>query len=340
MERSQFLSKKIKAWLFFLTVFATATVIHSAKAQSPSNPAKNNYPTSTIRIVVPVAAGGATDVIARAIAPRLTASLNQQVIVDNRVGGGSNIGFEYVAKAQPDGYTLLLAQPAFTVNVSLYKKLAYDPIRDFSPITLAVRGENVLVVHPSVPARNLQEFIKLAKSKPGQLNFGSSGNGTTPHLSGELLKSMAGINIVHVPYKGASAAISEVMGGHIDMAFVSTSSVISQINSGRMRGLAVTSSKRSSLMPNIPTFIESGLDGFEVYGWYGFLAPAGTGKEIISRLHTDIAKALTNPEALDTFKRVGLEVSEPNSPEEFGAFIRAEINKWTKVVQTSGAKAN
>jgi tripartite-type tricarboxylate transporter receptor subunit TctC len=236
MERSHFFSTKIKAWLFFLTIFSTATVIHSAKAQSSSNPAKINYPTSTIRIVVPVAAGGATDVIARAIAPRLTASLNQQVIVDNRVGGGSNIGFESVAKAQPDGYTLLLAQPAFTVNVSLYKKLAYDPIRDFSPITLAVRGENVLVVHPSVPARNLQEFIKLAKSKPGQLNFGSSGNGTTPHLSGELLKSMAGINIVHVPYKGASAAISEVMGGHIDMAFVSTSSVIAQINSGRMRG--------------------------------------------------------------------------------------------------------
>jgi tripartite-type tricarboxylate transporter receptor subunit TctC len=298
------------------------------------------YPAKPVRIVVPVAVGGATDIIARTVAQRLTSLWGQQVLVDNRPGGGSNIGFEIAAKSAPDGYTLLLAQPAFTVNVSLYRKLAYDPLRDFAPVTLAVTGANVLVVHPSVPARTVKDLIGLAKARPGQLSYASSGNGTTPHLSGELFKSMAGINIVHVPYRGASQSVTDLIGGHVDMAFVSLSSVVPQLKSNRLRGLATTSAQRSALMPELPTFAESGLKGYEVYGWYGFLVPAGTPKEIVARLHGDITKALAEPDVLKPLAGVGLEPVKPNSPEEFGAFIRAEIAKWAKVVQQSGAKAD
>lgn len=311
---------------------AIAAMCEFASAQS--------YPARTVRIVVPVAPGGATDIIARVVAQRLTAAWKQQVVVDNRPGGGSNIGFEVASKAAADGYTLLLAQPAFTVNVSLYRKLAYDPMRDFSPVTLAVTGANVLVIHPSVPARTLKDLIALAKAKPGQLSYASSGNGTTPHLSGELFKSMAGVDIMHVPYKGAAASVTDLMGGHVDMAFVSLSSVVPQLKANRLRGLATTSAQRSALMPDLPTFAEAGLKGYEVYGWYGFLVPAGTPSEIIGHLHADITKALAHPDALHALTGAGLEAVKPNSPEEFGAFLRAEISKWAKVVEISGAKAD
>jgi tripartite-type tricarboxylate transporter receptor subunit TctC len=198
----------------------------------------------------------------------------------------------------------------------------------------------VLVVHPSVPARNLKDLITLAKSRPGQLSYASSGNGTSPHLSGELFKSMAGVNILHVPYKGASASITDLIGGHVDMAFVSLSSVVPQLKANRLRGLATTSAQRSALMPDLPTFAEAGLTGYEVYGWYGFLVPAGTPRDIIARLHADISKALANPDVLQTLSGVGLEAVKANSPDEFGTFIRAEITKWAKVVQQSGAKAD
>jgi tripartite-type tricarboxylate transporter receptor subunit TctC len=316
----------------FAAAAASALTCQLAPAQA--------YPAKSVRIVVPVASSGATDIIARTLAQRLSAAWNQQVLVDNRPGAGSNIGFEVASKAPADGYTLLLAQPAFTVNVSLYKKLAYDPIRDFSPVTLAVTGANVLVVHPSVPARTLKDLIALAKAKAGQLSYASSGNGTTPHLSGELFKSMAGVNIVHVPYRGASQSVTDLIGGHVDMAFVSLSSVVPQLKAKRLRGLATTSAQRSALMPDLPTFAEAGLKGYEVYGWYGFLVPAGTARDIIARLHADITKALANPDVLQTLNSVGLETVKANSPEEFGAFIRAEISKWATVVQQSGAKAD
>ncbi|HEV7822265.1 MAG TPA: tripartite tricarboxylate transporter substrate binding protein, partial [Burkholderiales bacterium] len=296
------------------------------------------YPAKPVRLIVPVAPGGATDIIARAVGQRLTAGWNQAVLVDNRPGAGSNIGFEVASKAPADGYTVLLAQPAFTVNVSLYSKLAYDPLRDFAPVTLAVTGANVLVVHPAVPARTLKELIALARARPGQLSYASSGNGTTPHLSGELFKSMAGIDIVHVPYRGASQSVIDLIGGHVDMAFVSLSSVLPQLTAKKLRGLATTSAQRTALMPDLPTFAEGGLKGYEVYGWYGFLVPAGTPKDVIARLNADIGKALTAPDVLQTLTGVGLEAVKANSPEEFGAFLRAEISKWAKVVQRSGAK--
>ncbi len=298
------------------------------------------YPAKAVRIIVPVGAGGATDILTRTLGRQLGLVWGQQVVVDNRPGGGSNIGFELAAKAPADGYTLLMAQPAFTVNVSLYRKLGYDPLRDFAAVTLAAEGANVLVVHPSVPARTLKDLIALAKARPGRLSYASSGNGTTPHLSGELFKSMAGVDIVHIPYKGAAASVTDLMGGHVDLAFVSLSSVVPQLKAEKLRALAITSAKRSALMPGLPTFAEAGIRGYEVTGWYGIVAPAGTPREIIDRLNADITKALTQPDLVQSLNASGLEPATPNSPEAFTAFLRAEIAKWAKVVKASGAKAD
>ncbi len=312
-------------------------VLHGAAAHAQTPGA---YPARTVRIIVPVTPAGATDILARLLAQRLTAVWGQQVVVDNRPGGGSNVGFEAAALAAADGYTLLMAQPAFTVNVSLYRKLAYDPLRDFAPVTLTATGANVLVVHPAVPAKTLKEFIALAKAKPGQLNYASSGNGSTPHLSGELFKAMAHINITHIPYKGAGASVADLLGGHVDLAFLSLSSVVPQLKAKRLRALAITSATRSALMPDLPTFAEAGLKGYEVTGWYGVLVRTGTPAEIISRLHTDISQVLTNADMARALGQTGLEAAPANTPEAFGAFLRAEIGKWAKVVKLSGAKAD
>jgi tripartite-type tricarboxylate transporter receptor subunit TctC len=298
------------------------------------------YPARAVRFVVPVAPGGATDILTRTLAQRLTAAWGQQVLVDNRPGGGSNVGFEIAALAPADGYTLLMAQPAFTVNVSLYKKLAYDPLRDFSAITLAATSANVLVIHPSVPATTLKEFIALAKAKPGQLNYASSGNGTTPHLSGELFKVMAGVAITHIPYKGAGVSVTDLLGGHVDLALLSLPSVVPQLKAKRLRALAITSAKRSALMPEIPAFAEAGLPGYDVTGWYGVVTRAGTPKEVANRLHADISRTLAQPDMIQILGVSGLEAAPANSPEDFSAYLRAEIGKWAKVVKVSGAKAD
>ncbi len=299
-----------------------------------------NYPARTVRIIVPVTPGGATDILSRALAQRLASAWGQQVVVDNRPGGGSNVGFETAALAPADGYSLLMAQPAFTVNVSLYKKLAYDPLRDFSPVTLVATGANVLVTHPSVPVQTLKDFIALAKAKPGLLNYASSGNGTTPHLSGELFKSMAGVSITHIPYKGAGAAVTDLLGGHVDLAFLSLASVVPHLKTGRLRALAITSAARSAFMPELQTFAEAGLKGYQVSGWYGLLVRSGTAPEIISRLHTDITQALTHSEMVSTLRPVGLEPVAANSPQAFADFLRTEIAKWAIVVKTSEAKVD
>ncbi len=298
------------------------------------------YPTRSVRFVVPVAPGGATDILTRTLAQRLTAAWGQSVLVDNRPGGGSNVGFEVAALAPADGYTLLMAQPAFTVNVSLYKKLAYDPLRDFAAITLAATSANVLVIHPSVPAYSLKDFIALAKSKPGQLNYASSGNGTTGHLSGELFKTLTGVSITHVPYKGAGVSVTDLLGGHVDLAFLSLPSVVPQLKAKRLRALAITSAKRSALMPDIPAFAEAGLPGYDVSGWYGVVTRSGVPKEIVVRLHTDISRALAQSDVVQSLAASGLEAARANTPEEFSAFLRAEISKWAKVVKTAAAKAD
>ncbi len=310
-------------------LFTPCTMLHA-----------QTYPTRSVRFVVPVAPGGATDILTRTLAQRLTAAWGQSVLVDNRPGGGSNVGFEVAALAPADGYTLLMAQPAFTVNVSLYKKLAYDPLRDFAAITLAATSANVLVIHPSVPAYSLKDFIALAKSKPGQLNYASSGNGTTGHLSGELFKTLTGVSITHVPYKGAGVSVTDLLGGHVDLAFLSLPSVVPQLKAKRLRALAITSAKRSALMPDIPAFAEAGLPGYDVSGWYGVVTRSGVPKEIVVRLHTDISRALTQSDVVQSLAASGLEAARANTPEEFSAFLRAEISKWAKVVKTAAAKAD
>ena len=329
---------------FFITLAALILVgglAGSVRAQA--------WPTRTVRIIVPVTPGGATDILARTLAQRLSPVWNQSVVVDNRPGGGSNVGFDAAAQALPDGHTLLMAQPAFTVNVSLYKKLGYDPLRDFLPITLVATGANVLVVHPSVPARTVKEFIALAKSRPGRLNYASSGNGTTPHLSGELFKTMAGVSLIHVPYKGAAASVTDLIGGHVDLAFVSLSSVVPLLKAERLRAIAITSARRSILMPTLPTFAESGVPGFDVTGWYGLLTAAGapsaaaaptTLREMVTRAHADTTRALAQPDMARALAAAGLEPAPANSPEEFGAFLKAEIVKWAAVVKISGARAD
>jgi tripartite-type tricarboxylate transporter receptor subunit TctC len=310
-------------------LFTPCTMLHA-----------HTYPTRSVRFVVPVAPGGATDILTRTLAQRLTAAWGQSVLVDNRPGGGSNVGFEVAALAPADGYTLLMAQPAFTVNVSLYKKLAYDPLRDFAAITLAATSANVLVIHPSVPAYSLKDFIALAKSKPGQLNYASSGNGTTGHLSGELFKTLTGVSITHVPYKGAGVSVTDLLGGHVDLAFLSLPSVVPQLKAKRLRALAITSAKRSALMPDIPAFAEAGLPGYDVSGWYGVVTRSGVPKEIVVRLHTDISRALAQSDVVQSLAASGLEAARANTPEEFSAFLRAEISKWAKVVKTAAAKAD
>jgi len=301
--------------------------------------AQETYPVKPVRIIVPVGAGGATDIVARTLGQQLASSWKEQVIVDNRPGGGSNIGSEAAARATADGYTLLLAQPALTVNVSLYTKLAYDPIRDFSAVTLVGTSTNVLVVHPSLAAHSLKDLIALGKAKPGQLTFASSGNGTTLHMSGELFKSMTGVNMQHVPYKGASQAATDLLGGHVDMAFVSLASVVPQLNAKKLRALAVTSERRSPLMPDLPTFAEAGLPDFEIYGWFGIVVPAGTPRKIVERLFSDIRGALRRPEFVQVLGASGIDPAGSASPEAFAAFLRADIAKWAKVVKASGAKA-
>jgi tripartite-type tricarboxylate transporter receptor subunit TctC len=298
------------------------------------------YPAKPVRFIVPIGPGGATDILTRALGQRLAVQWGQQVLVENRPGGGSNVGFEAAAKAPADGYTLLMAQPPFAINVSLYKKLPYDPLRDFSTVILTAKSTAALVVHPSVPARSVKEMIALAKARPGQLTYASSGNGTSTHLSGELFKSMAGIKIMHIPYKGAGPAINDLLGGHVDMAFVSLTSAIAQIKANRLRAIAIANVQRTPLMPELPTFIESGLKDFEVLGWYGVLTPAGTPREVIDKLNADITTALAHPELVKTLTGFGLELIGPNTPEAFAEYLRAEIVKWAKVVKASGAKVD
>lgn len=296
------------------------------------------YPEKPIRLVVPYTPGGVTDLLARAVGEKLGKSLGQSVVVDNRPGGGANIGADLVAKSPPDGYTLLMGSAAtHAINSSLYRQIPYDHVKDFAPVTLVAKVPNILVVHPSVPAQSVKELIALAKAKPGQLNFGSSGSGGTIHLSGELFKSMAGIDMVHIPYKGSAPAVTDLLGGQIQVMF--DSSVIPYVNAGKLRALGVTSARRSSALPDVPTIAEAGLPGYEATAWFGILAPAGTPREIITKLNTEIVRALNDPEMQERLRSQGAEVAG-NTPEEFAAFIKAETQKWAKVVKESGARVD
>ena len=313
-------------------LFAFAAVV-LAHATGPAF--AQAYPDRPIRLVVPFPAGGGGDAIARPLAQRLSEQLGQQVVIENKGGANGNIGAEDVARAAPDGYTLLFANSSLMISVNLYKKLPFDVLADFAPVGLASVSASVLVVHPSVNANTPQELVELAKSKPGKLNFGSAGRGSTMHLAGELFKTMTGADMVHVPYKGAGPVISDLIGGHVEVVFVNIPPVLSNIQAGKVRALAVTTKARSAVLPDVPTLDESGLPGYESTTWYGVLAPAGTPQPIIQRLNEELAKAVNTPDLQAQLRALGSEPS-PDTPAQFAAFIRNDIASWAKVMQASG----
>jgi tripartite-type tricarboxylate transporter receptor subunit TctC len=295
------------------------------------------YPQKTVRIIVPYAAGGNTDITARAIGAKLTDVFGQQVIVDNRPGGATNIGSELGAKAPPDGYTLFMGGASNAINMTLYAKPPYDTQRDFAPVILCVKGANVLSVHPSLPAKTLKELIALAKARPGQLNFASSGLGSSNQMAGELLKVMAGINMLHVPYKGNAPALIDTVAGNVDMIFSGVPALVPHINSGRLRAIAIGSLKRFEAIPKVPTFDESGVKGYEATTWFGLMAPIRTPKEIVARLNAEVGKILMSTEIKGRFINDGLEPIG-GTQEAFARFIREEIEKYAKVIKAAGIK--
>lgn len=294
------------------------------------------YPNRPVRFVVPYAPGGSTDTLARIIGQRLGDALGQQVVVDNRSGGNGNIGMEIVAHAAPDGYTIVLGYIAnVAIGPSLYGKLPYDPVKDYAPITELASSPNVLAAHPSVPAKNLKELIELAKGRP--INFASAGIASVGHLTGELLNQLAGIKMVHVPYKGSGQAVTDLLGGHVQLMFSGFSSTLAHIKSGKLRPLAVTGIRRSPALPAVPTIAEQGFPNFEATAWYGLLAPAKTPPPVVARLNTETVKVLQRPDVKERLDGLGFEIVG-SKPEEFGAYIKTEIKKWEKVVKASGAK--
>ena len=306
---------------------------------APCAAAAGVYPSRPIRFVVAFPPGGGTDIIARSIAQKLSERLAQQVVVDNRPGAGGNIGTDIVAKSAPDGYTLLMGSAGpLAINASLFKTMPFDPIRDLAPVTLAASTPNVLVVHPSLKATTLKELIALARARPGEINFASSGYGTPAHLAGELFNSMAGVKLVHVPYKGASPALADLLGGQVQIMFSTMPPALPHVRDGKLRALAVTSAKRSPAAPELPTVDEAGLPGFEANTWHGVVLPAGAPPSIITRLNREIVAILHLPEVMERLSSQGAEALG-STPEEFAAYIRSETAKWAKVVRESGAKA-
>lgn len=303
----------------------------------PAAWSQSQYPSRPIRLIVPYPPGGAVDPIARTIGQKLNEAWGQPVVVDNKPGAGTIIGTEIVAKAAPDGYTVILASSNHAVNPAMYGKLPYDPVKDFTPINLVSIIPLMLVVNPQVPVKSTKELIDYLKTKPGQLNFSSAGNGSTTHLAGELFKSMAGVDIVHVAYKGSGPSVAGVMAGETSVAFDSIFLQLPQVKAGKLRALAVTGTKRTSLAPELPTVSEAGLPGYEAYAWVGFLAPAGTPREIVQKWHQEITRILQLPEVRERQISQGVE-PVGSTPEYFADFIKTEISKWGKVVKQAGIK--
>ncbi len=300
--------------------------------------AQSAYPAKPIRIISIFAPGGGNDVICRLVAQQLTERLKQQVIVENRVGANGIVGSEVAARSAPDGYTFTLIPSGHTVNASMYKKLPFDSIRDFTPITLVGSGPLVLAVHPSLPAKNVKELIALAKARPGQLTYVSSGVGASGHLAGALFDSMTGTKMVHVPYKGMSLAVSDLMGGQVSMTFGTSLSVIPHVRTGRLRALATTGAQRSPALPDLPTIAESGLPGYEASLWYGFVGPARMPPEIVQRLNTEIAAILAQPDTREKLASQGVD-ARSTTPDEFARILIADVARWAKVVQKLGLQA-
>jgi tripartite-type tricarboxylate transporter receptor subunit TctC len=302
--------------------------------------AQTAYPARPIRFIVPFTPGGSGDIFARPVAQKMSESMGQQVVVENRPGSGGVIGTEAAAKAPPDGYTMMMGLTAnVAVNPALYPKLPYDPLRDFAPVTLIASAPYVLVVPPSLPARNVKDLVALARAKPGDLAYVSLGSGSMGHLSGELLASMAGVKLLHVPYKTLGQALPDLISGQVQLLFLGIASAQPHVRSGKLRAIAVSSSKRSPQMREVPTVAESGVKGFDVTGWYGAFVPAGTPQDIVARLHKEIVRVLAMPDVRERLSGEGAELVG-NSPREFDAFVRSELVKWAKVVKLSGARAD
>ena len=320
----------MKSPVFFALLVATA-----AGAQTPPH-----YPAKPVRMIVTAAAGSGPDITARIVGQKLTAALGQPVVIENRAGAGGSIAAELAAKAPPDGYTLVMASAgSHAVSPALYPKLSWDPVKDFVPITIVAVAPNILIVHPSLPVKSVRELIALAKARPGELSFGSGGSGSTAHLSGELFRTMANIKIVHIPFKGAPSAALGVIGGQVEMALLNLPPTLPQVKSGRLKGLAVTTAKRTSAIPELPTIAEAGVPGYEASTWYGVMAPAGTPAEITTRLYTAIIADLRSE---DTRARIAADGGEVvgSTPEEFAAVLKRDLAKWTRVVKDSGARAD
>ena len=296
------------------------------------------YPSKPIRMIVPFAPGGGTDILARIIGQQLADAWGQAVNVENRAGASGNLGTELVARSVPDGHTLVMAINTHAVNASLYSKLPFDPVKDFAPVILTATTANILVVHPSVPANSVQELIALAKAQPGKLNYASGGSGTTSHLAAELFKTMAGVEMVHVPYKGGGAAYTDLISGQVQLYFVGIPGTLQYLKAGRLRALGVTTLRRSPAAPEVPTIAESGLPGFSATTWWGILAPAGTPQPIIARIDFEVARILKLPEVRAKLDAQGFE-PVASTPESFGAFMRSEIELWARAVKASGARA-
>jgi len=295
-------------------------------------PAQAQYPTRPIRFVLPFPPGGGTDTMARAMGNRLGEALGQQIVIDNRGGGGANIGAELAAKSSPDGHTLFLMTGTHTVNVTLYRKLGYNLVKDFAPVSRLGGTAYVVVVHPSIPSKSIKELVALVKSRPSEIAHSSSGSGSGPHLAGELFKSMTGTKMLHIPYKGGGPSVIGLVSGEASVGFTTTPSCITQLKAGRLRGLAVSTAQRSPFLPDLPTVAEAGVPGYETSAWYAMVVPTGTPTEIIGRLNAETAKVLTLPDVKSRLDATGM-VPNSSSPEELGKHIHSEIAKWAKVVK-------
>ncbi len=299
-----------------------------------------NFPNRPLRLVVPFSAGGAADVPARILTQKLSEALGQQVIVDNKPGAGSTIGAEAVAKAPPDGYNLLMISNTHFVSAALYKKLSYDSVADFAAVTQVTTAPNVIVVHPSLPVKNVKELIALAKAKPGKIDYASSGNGSTQHLTGALFTKMAGIDMMHIPYRGSGPATADLLSGQVTVGFPGIAGMLPQIRAGKLRALAVTGSRRSPELPDVPTVAEAGVKGYDVTAWFGVAAPKGAPREVITRLHTELLKIVKTPDVQKQLLNAGQEVAWQETTEQFGEMLKVEAAKWARMVKESGAQVN
>jgi len=331
MIQSASLFESRRPWLRLMLTLVCAGVAGLSMAQT--------YPDKPVRIVVPYPPGGPTDIVARLVAVKLSEQMGQPFLIENKGGGGGNPGAEYVARSAPDGYTLVVATTAHAINPSLFSKLNYQLLKDFSPISQLTGGPLVIVANPALAANNLPELIALAKSKNGGLNYASSGNGQSTHLSAELFNAMAGVKMVHIPYKGSAPALTDVMGGQADLMFDTMLSAMPHVKGGKLKALAVTSAQRSVAAPELPTVAESGLPGYEAIAWNGLLAPSGTPKAVVARLNAEIKKVLAQPDVRQRIEAQGFAPSW-NTPEAFENFMKAEVDKWAKVVKVSGAKVD